>query len=137
MRKKQTLVDLLGNVIYVGSAGDSKIENRHEKFGQNTTEVVDGHPPKNCRWVNKKWEIYDVAVNQEKLQKLRQRRDEKLYIGDKLVQRHIEQTTLGVKPSLTHEQYVELLTARQNLRDLPKKYVDDGFPDLENYPELV
>lgn len=42
-----------------------------------------------------------------------------LYETDWLVQRHQEQTLLGVVPSITAQQFEELLAYRQAIRDIP------------------
>lgn len=49
-----------------------------------------------------------------------------------IVERHRGQVTLGVETSIKPEQYTELLTYHQDLRDWPAK---PGWPDIDMPPE--
>lgn len=62
---------------------------------------------------------------EEQEQRIRAERDHRIDDTQWLVSRHAEQVAGGIAPSLTAEQYQELLTYRQALRDLPSQ---DGFP---------
>lgn len=60
-------------------------------------------------------------------------RDAELQLNEWLVTRHRDELALERLPTLSTEQYLELLTYRQQLRDWP---VADAFPDSAGRPVL-
>ena len=68
---------------------------------------------------------------------INQRRIHLLFASDWYMQRHSEETTLGIQNTLTQDQYDSLLVYRQWLRDLSKNVEDMNVPfDTISWMEL-
>lgn len=76
--------------------------------------------------------IADMTT-EEKSTYHRQKRDVLLNNVLWKVERHSQEERLGMETTLSEEEYINLLTYIQNLRNLPQQA---GFPDKVMYPEL-
>lgn len=72
-------------------------------------------------------------TTEEKSTYHRQKRDVLLNSVLWKVERHSQEERLGMETTLSEEEYINLLTYIQNLRNLPQQA---GFPDEVMYPEL-
>jgi len=61
-------------------------------------------------------------------------RFEKLVTTDWIIQRHQEETLLGIPNTLTNEEFIAILTYRQELRDLTDTYAKDLSHDQAVWP---
>jgi hypothetical protein len=88
------------------------------------------------KWENNNWVIYN---NPDKAMELvRQIRNKLLSETDWLILRHQDEIARGVQTTLTAEQYQELLTYRQELRDLPENPNLDVFnPQFPQKPSWM
>ncbi|WP_079229385.1 phage tail assembly chaperone [Pseudomonas putida] len=73
-----------------------------------------------------------VTAESESNLALRMWRDYQLQSGEWLVMRHRDELAMNISTSLTSQQYTELLTYRQSLRDWPASSM---FPDSSSKPE--
>ncbi|HDS1679129.1 TPA: hypothetical protein QEM39_000605 [Pseudomonas putida] len=73
-----------------------------------------------------------VTAESESNLALRSWRDHQLQSGEWLVMRHRDELAMNISTSLTSQQYTELLTYRQSLRDWPASSM---FPDSSSKPE--
>ena len=81
---------------------------------------------------------YDTLTINSLFSNLRSERDTRIYAVLWMRERHADELELGKETSLTPEQYTELLTYIQALRDLPAQPGApwDGGGDLTPWPEL-
>jgi hypothetical protein len=61
-------------------------------------------------------------------------RNQKLFELDWVVQRHQEQLDLNIPTSLTNEQYIAVLTYKQQLRNLTNTYSKDTPTEEVTWP---
>ena len=61
-------------------------------------------------------------------------RQVKLYEADWIIQRHQEETILNIDHKLTNEQYIAVLTYKQQLRDLTDTYPKDTLSENVVWP---
>ncbi len=75
--------------------------------------------PNNIVFLNPLLHVRELYTDQELMAVVRRDRNMKISACDVLCIRHADQLALGVEPSLSGEQYTELLQYRQALRDFP------------------
>lgn len=93
--------------------------------------TVDAKPGVDYVWLNGEWSLDKSAQDARSLADARAWRDDEIESLRWLRERHREEVELGVSSTLTAEQYVELLTYVQALRDWPQT---EGFPAAEQRP---
>lgn len=96
-------------------------ENQVYEYGTEVTEM---------QWITSN---FDAILEKGRVKQLAEKpvltmdmvRQGKLFESDWLVQRHQEETLLEIAHKLTEEQYMAVLTYRQQLRDLTNTYTKD------------